>query len=114
MSSSCGAGLFRACTVRVDTILVAYDGLEALAIVREERPRLVLTDMMMPRMDGVELCRRLHGDPETRGTVVLLMSAARRVDPEEYGAAGLIRKPFELDDLVATVCRHLICPLPPA
>lgn len=95
-------------------VLTAYDGQEALAIAREERPRLVLTDIMMPRMDGVELCRRLQGGPETRDIVVLLMSAARRGDPHEYGAAGLIRKPFELDDLIATVRRHLIRPLPPA
>jgi CheY-like chemotaxis protein len=58
-------------------VLTADDGLGALAIAREERTRLVLTDMV-PRMDSVELCRRLQGDPKIDGTLVLLMIAARR------------------------------------
>ena len=95
-------------------VLTAGDGQEALTIALEEQPRLVLTDVMMPRMDGLELCRRLRDDPATSATVVLLMSAAVVTDPSGCGATGVIRKPFELDDLVMTVRRHLIRPLPPA
>ncbi len=88
-------------------ILTAHDGLEALEIVREERPDLVLTDIMMPRMDGLQLTNLLLGNPETRDTVVLLMSAARQVDLDASGAQGLIRKPFNIQKLVETVHRHL-------
>ena len=88
-------------------ILTAYDGLEALGIAREERPKLVLTDIMMPHMDGVELCRRLREEPGTRDTAVLLMSAARRMDTSGCCAVGMIRKPFDLQELSDTVRRHL-------
>jgi CheY-like chemotaxis protein len=90
-------------------ILTAYDGLEALGIAREERPKLVLTDIIMPRMDGVDLCRQPQGDgdPITRGTVVLLMSAAQRMDLSGCGAVGFLRKPFDIHDLSGTVYRHL-------
>ncbi len=85
------------------TVLTAGDGLEALAIARKEHPGLVLTDVMMPRMNGVELCRKLHEDPSTRGTVVLLMTAAGQFEMGECGAVGLLRKPFDLDGLFETV-----------
>ncbi len=62
---------------------------------------------MMPRMNGVELCRRLRGDPSTRDTVVLLMTAAGQMDLSGCGAAGQIRKPFDFEDLADTVHRHL-------
>ena len=88
-------------------VLTAGDGLEALEIAREERPRLVLTDVMMPRMDGVELCRCLREDPATRDTAVLLMTAARHRDLSGCDAVGILRKPFDLGDLVAMVRRHL-------
>ena len=87
--------------------LIAGDGLEALTIAHEERPQLVLTDVTMPGMDGVELCRQLRRDPGTSAMVVLLMSAAVDTDPSGCGADGVIRKPFDIEDLVETVHRHL-------
>ncbi len=87
--------------------LGAHDGEEAWDLVRSERPDLVLTDIMMPRMNGVELCRRLREDPSTRSTVVLLMSAARQIDTGGCDAAELLRKPFDIVNLVGTVHRHL-------
>ncbi len=89
------------------SVLTAHDGLEALGIAREQLPDLVLTDIMMPRMGGLELTSHLREDPETRDTVVLLMSAARHVDVGASGAQALIRKPFDIGDLIETVHRHL-------
>ena len=89
------------------TVLTAGDGLEALAIALREHPQLVLTDIMMPRMNGVELCRRLQEDPDTRDTVVLLMTAAGQFEMGECSPVGLLRKPFDLDGLSETVRRHL-------
>ena len=62
---------------------------------------------MMPHMNGVELCRRLHEDPETHDTVVLLMTATRQFELGECDAAGLIRKPFDMGELSETVHRYL-------
>lgn len=88
-------------------VLTAGDGLEALTIAQKEQPRLVLADIMMPRMDGVELCSRLRGDPSTSAMVVLLMSAAPRADASGCGAAGVIQKPFDLEALAQAVHRYL-------
>jgi CheY-like chemotaxis protein len=89
------------------TVLTAGDGQEALTIALREHPQLVLTDIMMPRMNGVELCRRLQEDPDTRDTVVLLMTAAGQFEMGECSPVGLLRKPFDLDGLSETVRRHL-------
>ncbi len=81
------------------SVLAAYDGEQALELVRTHHPDLVLSDVMMPRLDGRELCRRIRSDPETSDTIVLLMSAIHRLDPEEVKADGLIRKPFDILDI---------------
>ena len=91
-------------------VLTAGDGQEALTIALREHPQLVLTDVMMPRMGGVELCRRLQEDPGTRDTVVLLMTAAGQFEMGEWGAAGLLRKPFDMGRLSEIVHRHLSAP----
>ena len=88
-------------------ILTAHDGLEALEIAREQRPHLVLADVMMPRMGGIELASRLREDPETRDTVVLLMSAGRHIDVGASGAQELVRKPFDILRLSEMVRHHV-------
>ena len=67
----------------------------------------MLTDIMMPRMDGVKLCRRLHEEPQTRDTAVVLMSAARRMDLSGGDPVGVLHKPFDLGSLVDMVRQHL-------
>ncbi|MDP9381236.1 MAG: response regulator [Chloroflexota bacterium] len=89
------------------TVLPAYDGEQGLEIARRERPHLVLTDVMMPRLDGLGLCRQLREDPATRSAVILLMSAIRYIDSSGSGADGLIHKPFDILSLVQTVQTHL-------
>lgn len=95
-------------------ILTAGDGQEALTIALRERPQLVLTDIMMPRMNGVELCKKLHEDLSTCGTVVLLMTAAGQIELGECNAVGLIRKPFDMGTLSETVRQHLVTASPAA
>ena len=77
-------------------VFSAHDGVDALEIVRRERQHLVLSDVMMPRLDGRELCRRIKSDPATRHTVVILMSAMYRLEPGESGADEVIPKPFDI------------------
>jgi CheY-like chemotaxis protein len=91
----------------------AVHGAEALAKVAAARPDLVLADVMMPVLGGVELCRRLKGDPATRGIPVVLMSAVARGEPVA-GEDAFLRKPFDLDAVEALVARWLAPPRGPA
>jgi len=72
-------------------ILEAADGLEALEVARDESPSLVLLDIMMPRLDGLEVCRQLKSDPDTRDIVVVMLTAQaqdRDRDRDQGLAAG--------------------------
>jgi CheY-like chemotaxis protein len=93
-----------------DTILEAADGVEALETARGEHPRLVLLDIMMPRLDGLAVCRTLKADPATTDIVVVVLSAqAQERDRDRSlaaGADGFVTKPFSplaLERLVARV-----------
>ena len=83
---------------------IARNGRDALLRVAEQQPDLVLTDFMMPVMNGLELCRRLRADPRTRGIPIIVSSA---VAPD-LGAPGSLcdgffMKPVVFDDIVARV-----------
>ncbi len=89
----------------------AADGEEALAKVRETRPKVVLLDVMMPKKDGFHVCEEIKGDPETAGTRVVILTAmgqaADRARALASGADAYVSKPFDEDDLVALL-RHLL------
>jgi diguanylate cyclase (GGDEF)-like protein len=86
---------------------VAHDGHDAHTRIRLRRPDLVLLDVMMPRVDGVELCRRLRADPLTAGLPVIMLTAkglsADKVVGLSAGADDYIVKPFDTLELVARV-----------
>ncbi len=89
----------------------AGDGVEALEKIRAERPDLVVLDVMMPRMDGFELLRRLKSDPQLESVPVLMLTA-RAQDADIFrgwsgGADGYLTKPFNPFDLVTWVRRTL-------
>jgi two-component system, cell cycle response regulator DivK len=90
---------------------VAGDGLAVLALVRQERPGMILLDLMMPELDGFEVTRQLKGDPATANIPIVAVSAMARPDDREAAlAAGcddFVRKPFELDDLEAVIRQYL-------
>jgi CheY-like chemotaxis protein len=85
------------------TIIAAHDGREALALARAHRPDLVLSDVMMPYMDGPELARHLHMDTETHDMPIVLMSAARLPEHAAVGIAGFLSKPFDIWHIAAIV-----------
>ena len=90
------------------TVTTAGDGMEGLRMAQEvPRPDLVLLDIMMPGMDGLQVCHTLKNDPATRETPVVLLSAkAQSHDIElgmRVGADDYITKPPDLLDLVTRV-----------
>ncbi|QAT84922.1 putative response regulator/sensor histidine kinase [Corallococcus coralloides] len=82
-------------------VVRARDGEEALALARAHRPRLVVTDHMMPRMSGMELCSRLKQEPGLREVPIILLSAVLQQGSPD--AAAFLNKPFEITDFEALV-----------
>lgn len=89
-------------------ISIVADGFEALKAMDAARPELVITDLLMPNMDGFELCRKLRADPKTSEIPVLAQSAS--TDPDlraqafACGASDLLAKPFDPRELLYRVC----------
>ena len=92
-------------------VVVAVDGLDALARINEQRPDLVLTDVMMPRLDGFGLLRRMREEPSL-ATIPLIMLSARAgeegtLEGLEAGANDYLAKPFSARELLARVAANL-------
>ncbi len=92
-------------------VLEAADGREALEIARKTPVNLVLSDVNMPNMDGIQLIRELRALPSYRFTPILMLTtesaASRKQEGKAAGATGWIVKPFDPDQLLATVDRVL-------
>jgi len=92
-------------------INVAQNGLQALNLTSKIMPDLILLDIMMPEMDGLETCRRLKEDPITRDIPVIFLSAKAEDEDVlqgfELGAADYVTKPFNPKILLARVKTHL-------
>lgn len=89
-------------------VTTAFNGQEGLEQLASVQPALVVSDVMMPVLDGWELCRSMQADPRYQSIPVVLMSAVRTT-PDLVGCryAALLRKPFELDEMLATITRLL-------
>jgi CheY-like chemotaxis protein len=89
-------------------VLTARNGLEALEVIEREHPAVVITDILMPKMDGFNLVHRLRLDPETRKIPVIFLSATY-VAPEDktfallIGATRFLEKPIDIDQLMGTI-----------
>ena len=87
--------------------ICAHDGDQALSAVEEELPDLVILDLMLPKMDGWEVCRRVKSTPATKKIPIIMLTA--RTSTEDVvqglnlGADDYIKKPFPLDELLARV-----------
>ncbi len=93
-------------------VVVANDGVTGLQRARQERPDLILCDVMMPGLSGIEVCRALkQGRPPIAAPFVFLTAATgtafRDRSPQSYGAAGAIAKPIKLADLPGAIRKIL-------
>jgi CheY-like chemotaxis protein len=88
-------------------VSTAADGIEALATVEKDRPDVVLADITMPRLDGIELLRRLKADEATAGIPVIILSAKSQdqdfFEAERSGAVTYLPKPFSPLQLMSVV-----------
>jgi signal transduction histidine kinase len=88
-------------------VRLARNGREALELVRERAPTLVVTDVMMPEMTGTDLCRQLKQSPETSGIPVMLVTSkaerSMKIEGLELGADDYVTKPFHARELLARV-----------
>ena len=88
-------------------VVTALDGEAALEKIRSDRPDLIVLDIMMPKLDGYEVCKAIKGNPETAHIPVILLSAkGRNVDQKmgfDVGADDYITKPFSPRKLVERI-----------
>jgi CheY-like chemotaxis protein len=84
----------------------ADDGLQGLERARALMPRILITEIMLPRLDGLKICRSLKSDPATKGIAVLVFSILSAEDRAlEAGADAFLRKPLDDARLVDTVTK---------
>jgi sigma-B regulation protein RsbU (phosphoserine phosphatase) len=92
-------------------LLFAKNGESALAIAQKARPDLILLDIMMPGIDGFEVCRRLKANPDTQKIPVIFLSAldetGDKVRGLQLGAVDYVAKPFQPEEVIARVNTHL-------
>ena len=92
-------------------VVAAINGEEGLKKVYEEKPDLILLDIVMPKMNGYEVCEHLKKDPETRDIPIVVVTASGVKDLEErclaVGVQEIIRKPYESSYLAERVAFHL-------
>lgn len=92
-------------------VTAAYNGLEALEQVKKTKPDLILLDVMMPDMDGIEVCQRLQANEDTRGIPVIFITARTtkesKLEGLGVGAVDYITKPIDLDETLARVQTQL-------
>ncbi len=89
----------------------AEDGEEGLLMVSEDPPDVMVLDWMLPRVTGIEICRRLKMDPATRGIAIIMLSARSeefdKVRGLETGADDYVTKPYSVTELMARVRSQL-------
>ncbi len=92
-------------------VIASLEGAEGLKMAAKEKPDLILVDVVMPGMDGFEVCRRLRKDPWTKDIPIISTTAAGMDDVEqqclEAGADGCVRKPYDSADLLMKIKRLL-------
>ena len=105
------ADMAKAIKIRLEAnnyqVPIASDGISGLNQARTEKPDLIILDIMLPKMDGFNLCRMLKFDEKHKNTLVIILSAkVQQADIErgkEVGADAYITKPFKAEELLAKI-----------
>jgi DNA-binding response OmpR family regulator len=89
----------------------AYSAEEAFRSVKDAKPDLIILDIMMPKISGIEVCNRLKANPETKDILILVVSArdaqADRIEGLTHGADEYVSKPFHLRSLIRKI-EHML------
>ncbi|HEK85180.1 MAG: response regulator [Candidatus Saccharicenans sp.] len=90
------------------SVLKAADGLEALALTEREKPEVVIADMLLPKMDGMNLCLRIKENPELAGIKVILMTAvykspSLRAEALSLKADAYLEKPISAEEILKVI-----------
>ena len=105
------ARAFKRHSARIDVVTTA-NGIDALVLVGSFRPNLVLLDIFMPGINGLDVCRRLKDNPETRAIDVIIMSgnvtAALRRKALEAGAIRALGKPVDVPEIVGLLLQPMV------
>ena len=92
-------------------VITANNGFEGILAVEEQQPDLVITDIMMPRVSGLEFLQALKNNAATRKVPVILISAMDQIDMVEQGldmgALDYITKPFKINEIIGKIRHHL-------
>lgn len=88
-------------------VVTAYNGAEALTLARRHRPDLIILDIVMPQMDGIEVCHSVRRDPALAAVPILFLTVRRAIEDRikglDEGADDYLTKPFDLQELKAHV-----------
>ncbi|MBU0572903.1 MAG: response regulator [Candidatus Margulisbacteria bacterium] len=88
-------------------IVEAHNGKEGIEKVKQEKPDLIFLDLVMPVMNGIEVCKALRDDPETKDVPIIVVSAVGEFELAQEclraGANDFVRKPFEAKELIKKV-----------
>jgi twitching motility two-component system response regulator PilH len=92
-------------------LITATDGEQALTMVPQERPDLILLDVILPKRNGFQVCRQLKTTPDTKN-IKIIMLTSKSLDSDRYwglqqGADDYITKPFEKEDLLNSITQLL-------
>lgn len=92
-------------------LVTAVDGESAIQIARDQQPDLVLLDVILPRMNGFQVCRQLKTTPDTRDIKIILVTSKSQESDRfwgmKQGADEYLTKPYTNDQLLASVARHV-------
>src|SRR3989339_949639 len=92
-------------------VVKAFDGVEAMQVARKELPDLILLDLMLPRLSGIDVCRLIKREPGLKNTPVIMLTALSKVADVEKaflcGAIDYVIKPFDNIALLDKVQKHL-------
>lgn len=93
------------------SISSALNAEEAFQAVKKEKPDLIILDVMMPKVSGIDVCNKLKEDPKTKDILILILSArdsqANRIEGLTHGADDYVSKPFHLRSLVRKI-QHML------